>query len=105
MTELKQLRAKPARVRYIDLCEHSCTTTQDFFAEAGLAVVEVYGLTVEMTVRGVTVLKVLFYDGIEADEESQGIVIPISCVEKLDYFTEVEETIEDPFADADLEVN
>jgi len=46
-------------------------------------------------------MKVLFYDGIEGDTSSQGIVIPISCVLSVTWFDDGE----DQATVSDVEMN
>lgn len=76
--------AKPAMVKYRDLAQHKEQSKSSFFGEAGLKVLTVYGLTVELP----EVVKVMFYDDHTDDQECEGIVIPINDVVEIKWLTE-----------------
>lgn len=86
------IEAKPARVIYVDLVEHKDVTKKEFFSEhdCHLAMqMEVYGLTVQYP----ECTKVMFYHDGDHDEENAGIVIPNSCVVRLDWLKLDDEAI------------
>jgi hypothetical protein len=91
---LDSIELKPARVEYIDLCEHQDITKSQFFSGSlGLKTLLVYGLT--MQAEGMT--HVLFYDDISSEpecEESQGIIIPNSCVVNITWLKDAGEQTE-----------
>lgn len=67
-------------VAYVDLSATSAISTQDFFAAEGLSTLTVCGYIVEMEQKGMNVIKICYICDMEGGENSEGIVIPLSCV-------------------------
>lgn len=81
---------RPAKVKYIDLCQHTEVSRSEFFGESDLKTLDVYGLTLELP----DLVKVLFYNDRTDDSECEGIVIPRACVVSIEWL--VPEIIDDP---------
>lgn len=73
---------REGRVEYYDLCAYTNVTREEFFNECGLKRLLVYGLVLETD----DVVKILYNDDQDDDTESEGIVIPKSCVIDITYF-------------------
>lgn len=67
-------------VEYVDLLATSGVSTQDFFANEGLRTLTVCGYILEMEQGGMNVVKVCYISDMEGGDNSEGIVIPLSCV-------------------------
>lgn len=80
---------REGRVEYLDLCAYTNVSREEFFNECGLKRLLVYGLILE----GDEIVKVLYNDDQDDDTESEGIVIPKSCVVSITYFSGEDSTI------------
>jgi hypothetical protein len=72
-------------VSYIDLAETTGVSTQDFFGEhTTLSRLSTVGWVMEQDVQGIHCIKVCYIHDDDGEENSSGIVIPISCVLKCE---------------------
>jgi hypothetical protein len=78
---IDQYEIRPARVTYVDLCQHGDQSKNSFFSEAGLKELEVIGYTLELP----EVVKVMFYNDKTDDSECEGIVIPVANVVSIEW--------------------
>lgn len=81
----KTILIRPGVVRYIDLCQWTGVSREEFFGEAGLKTLSVFGLILE----GEDLVKVLYVDDDSDNEECEGLVIPDSCVVEITYHDEM----------------
>jgi hypothetical protein len=75
--------ARPAIVQYVDLAQTSNVSTQDFLGKAGLSMLQTIGWVYECEVDGFECVKILSYDDMDGEANSEGIVIPKACVLKI----------------------
>ena len=74
---------REARVEYVDLCFHTNVSREEFFQESSLKRLSCYGLVLESD----DLIKVLWCDDTDDNEECEGIVIPRACVIAIHYFS------------------
>jgi hypothetical protein len=75
---------RPGYVKYVDLCQWTGVSREEFFGEANLKTLTIFGLILETE----DLIKVLYVDDDSDNEECEGLVIPESCIVEICYHDE-----------------
>ena len=80
----KTILIRPGVVKYIDLCQWTGVSREEFFGEADLKTLSIFGLIMESD----DLIKVMYIDDESDNEECEGLVIPECCVIEISYHDE-----------------
>jgi hypothetical protein len=94
---LEQKSAEICCVTYVDLAETSNISTQSFFDhKTSYSKLSVCGWVMEQEIGGVLCLKICYLHDEDGNENSSGIVIPISCIISCDKLVNSGEKLFEP---------
>lgn len=71
-------------IQYIDLSQIQGVSTQDFFEDDGntICTLTIVGWVLDVVIDGVELVKIVYINDDDGCENSEGMVIPVSCILK-----------------------
>lgn len=75
-------KAKLAVIQYVDLSQFQGISTHEFFSEDAntICTLSIVGWCLDVKIDGIELVKVLYVNDEDGAENSEGMVIPVSCI-------------------------
>lgn len=87
--------AELSLIEYIDLAGYTDFQTSDFFSSDQYTVctLTIVGWALDVVIDGLHLVKIVFVNDEDGDENSEGMVIPISCITKRMRLEAIEDAV------------
>jgi len=76
------MNAELCVIEYIDLSQYQDVATDDFFQDDDVTIctLTIVGWCVDVSINGVELVKIIYVNDCDGGENSEGMVIPVSCI-------------------------